>query len=191
MGYILQIYLFTHMTLRTLYSSISSQPPFGLCVVTLALSNDWFEPIQNIKANLDQIFKQRHLSRKRLRSRNRGRRHPYVPGGLRGQSDQIQLYYSSFGIVSNPKGGPPRCVEEVLQQSERKLYYIGPVGLEDEQINKNEQSSTCLDRQAEEKLWLDSSVLIVYSKGPVRAGQPVRVSVHLRANLSVESLTIR
>uniref|UniRef100_A0A672QEW7 Transmembrane protein 132C-like n=1 Tax=Sinocyclocheilus grahami TaxID=75366 RepID=A0A672QEW7_SINGR len=172
-------------------ASCITQPPFGLCVVTLTLSNDWFEPIQNIKANLDQIFKQRHLSRNRSRSRKRGRRHPYLPGGLRGQSDQIQLYYSSFGFVSNPKGGPPQCEEKVLQQSERKLYYIGPVGLEDQQINKTEQSSACLDRQAEEKLWLDSNVLIVYSKGPVRAGQPVRVSVNLRANFSVESLTIR
>ncbi|RXN20018.1 transmembrane protein 132C-like [Labeo rohita] len=172
-------------------ASCITQPPFGLCVVTLTLSNNWFEPIQNIKANVDQIFKQRHLSRNRSRSRTRGRRHPYVPGGLRGQSDKIQLYYSSFGIVSNPKVGPPRCVEEVLQQSERKLYYIGPVGLEDQQVNKTEQSSECLDRQVEEKLWLDSNVLIVYSKGPVRAGQPVRVSVNLRANFSVESLTIR
>ncbi|XP_016323571.1 transmembrane protein 132C-like [Sinocyclocheilus anshuiensis] len=172
-------------------ASCFTQPPFGLCVVTLTLSNDWFEPIQNIKANLDQIFKQRHLSRNRSRSRNRERRHPYMPRGPRGQSDQIQLYYSSFGIVSNPKAGPPRCVEEVLQQSERKLHYIGPVGLEDQQINKTEQSSKCLDKQVEEKLWLDSNVLIVYSKGPVRAGQPVRVSVNLRANFSVESLTIR
>ncbi|KAL0203359.1 hypothetical protein M9458_001377, partial [Cirrhinus mrigala] len=158
-------------------------PPFGLCVVTLTLSNDWFEPVQNIKANLDQIFKQRHPSRNRSRPHTRGRRHP-------GQSDKIQLYYSSFGIVSNPKVGPSRCVEEVLQQSERKLYYIGSVGLEDLQVNKTEQSSECLDRQAEEKLWLDSNVLIIYSKGPVRAGQPVRVSVNLRANFSVESLTI-
>ncbi|KAK2909067.1 hypothetical protein Q8A67_004904 [Cirrhinus molitorella] len=172
-------------------ASCITQPPFGLCVVTLTLSNDWFEPIQNIKANLDQIFKQRHLSKNRFRSRNRGKRHPYMPGALRGQSDKIQLYYSSFGIVSNPKVGPPQCVEEVLQQSERKLYYIGPVGLEDQQINKTEESSECLNRQAEEKLWLDSNVLIVYSKGPVRAGQPVRVSVNLRANFSVESLTIR
>ncbi|XP_043095223.1 transmembrane protein 132C [Puntigrus tetrazona] len=172
-------------------ASCITQPPFGLCVVTLTLSNDWFEPIQNIKASLDQIFKQRHLSRNRSRFRNRGKRHPHVPGGLRGQSDQIQLYYSSFGIVSNPKGGPPRCVDEVLQQYERQLYYIGPVRFEDQQINKTEQSSTCLDRQAEEKLWLDSNVLIVYSKGPVRAGKPVRVSVNLRANCSAESLTIR
>ncbi|XP_073699184.1 transmembrane protein 132C [Garra rufa] len=172
-------------------ASCITQPPFGLCVVTLTLSNDWFEPIQNIKANLDQIFKRRHLSRNRSRSRNRGKRHPYVPGGLRGQSDQIQLYYSSFDVVSNPKVGPPRCVEDVLQLSERKLYYIGPVGLEDQQLNKTRQSSECLNRQAEEKLWLDSNVLIVYSKGPVRAGQPVRVSINLKANFSVESLTIR
>ncbi|XP_067297292.1 transmembrane protein 132C [Pseudorasbora parva] len=174
-----------------LKASCITQPPFGLCVVTLTLPNDWFEPNQNIKANLDQIFKQRHLGRNRPRARNRGRRHPYVPGRLRAQSDQIQLYYSSFGIVSSPKVGPPRCVEEVLQQSERKMYYIGPVGHEDQETNKTKQSTACLDRQTEEQFWLDSNVLIVYSKGPVRAGQPIRVSVNLRANFSGESLTIR
>ncbi|XDV15349.1 hypothetical protein PO909_015462 [Leuciscus waleckii] len=170
-------------------ASCITQPPFGLCMVTLTLPNDWFEPNQNIKANLDQIFKQRHLSRNRSRSRNRGKRHPYVPGRLRAQSDKIQLYYSSF--VSSPKVGPPRCAEEVLQQSDRKMYFIGPVGLEDQEINKTKQSAACLDRQVEEKFWLDSNVLIVYSKGPVRAGQPIRVSVNMRANFSGESLTIR
>ncbi|KAK7166038.1 hypothetical protein R3I93_005967 [Phoxinus phoxinus] len=170
-------------------ASCITQPPFGLCMVSLTLPNDWFEPNQNIKANLDQIFKQRHLSRNRSRSRNRGRRHPYVPGRLRAQSDKIQLYYSSF--VSSPKVGPSRCAEEVLQQSDRKMYFIGPVGLEDQEINKTKQSAACLDEQAEEKFWLDSNVLIVYSKGPVRVGQPIRVSVNLRANFSGESLTIR
>lgn len=93
--------------------------------------------------------------------------------------------------MSSPKVGPPRCVEEVLQQSDRKMYFIGPVGLEDQEINKTKQSAACLDGQAEEKFWLDSNVLIVYSKGPVRAGQPIRVSVNMRANFSGESLTIR
>ncbi|XP_056324990.1 transmembrane protein 132C [Danio aesculapii] len=171
-------------------ASCITQPPFGLCVVTLTLPNDWFEPAENTEAKADQTSKQRYISRNRSRSRSRKRRHPHVPAGHRAQPDQIQLYYSSFGILSI-KTGPPRCVEETVQQSERKLLYIGPVGLEDQEINKTKQSPACLDTKAEEKFWLDSNVLIVYSKGPVRAGQPIRLSVNLRANYSGESLTIR
>ncbi|XP_051559632.1 transmembrane protein 132D [Myxocyprinus asiaticus] len=176
-------------------ASCITQPPFGLCVVTLTLPKDWFMSNQNIKPNLDLIFKQHHFSRHR--SRNRGKRHQYMPRGLAANSgfltDKIQLYCSSFGVVSNLKVGPPRCVEEELQQSQRKLYYIGPVGLEDQrtEINKTKQSSACLDGRAEEKVWLDSNVLILSSKGPVRTGQPIRVSINLRANFSGESIIIR
>lgn len=73
------------------------------------------------------------------------------------------------------------------------MYYIGPVGLEEErtETNKTKQSSMCLDGHVEEKLWLDSNVLILYSKGPVRAGRPIRVSVKLKDNLDEGSLIVR
>lgn len=73
------------------------------------------------------------------------------------------------------------------------MYYIRPVGLEEErtETNKIKQSSACLDGQVEEKLWLDSTVLILYSKGPERAGRQIRVSVNLKDNLDGESLIVR
>ncbi|KAI7811080.1 putative transmembrane protein 132C-like [Triplophysa rosa] len=177
-------------------ASCITQPPLGLCVVTLILPDVWFETYQNIQPNLDQPFQQHHSSKHR--SRKRGRWHQYMPSGLRAKSGiptiKIHLYYSySFSIVSNLKAGPPVCVEEVLHQSERQMYYIGPVGLEEErtETNKIKQSSACLDGQVEEKLWLDSNVLILYSKGPVRAGRPIRVSVNLKDNLDGESIILR
>ncbi|TRY89975.1 hypothetical protein DNTS_001696 [Danionella cerebrum] len=156
-------------------ASCIPQPPFGLCLVTLTLPSDWFEPKENTKANLDQISKSRLWSRHRSRSRIRGRRHPPVPGGHRPQSDSIQLYYSFFYKNLEVKTGTQNCMEDILQPTERKLYYIAPVGLEDQENTVTKQSPGCLDNQEEETFWLDSNVLVVYSKGPVGAGQPVRV----------------
>ncbi|XP_065121410.1 transmembrane protein 132C [Paramisgurnus dabryanus] len=169
-------------------ASCITQPPFALCVVTLTLPDDWFETDQNVESNLDETYQQRHLSRHR--SRKRGKRHQYMPRGIRDKSgialNKIHLYYSSsYGIALNLKVG--------LHRSETQLHYIGPVGLEEErkETNKTKQSCACLDGQAEEKLWLDSNVLILYSKGPIRVGRPVRVSVNLRETINVESLIVR
>nr|XP_023991135.1 transmembrane protein 132A-like [Salvelinus alpinus] len=182
-----------------------SQPPLGLCVVTLALPKDWFEADQTSQPYLspNQHARQTH------HTRNRGRRHeggvvggtggvPF-PGALRYSpahaGDRIQLYYSLFGTASNRKLAPPRCVQDKLPPSQRELFYIGAVTLREynkrKEANGTKEKIGCCNGQEEEELWLDSNVLIRYRRGPVRAGQPIGVSVNLRPNFSAEFVVIR
>ncbi|KAL7877040.1 hypothetical protein SRHO_G00036830 [Serrasalmus rhombeus] len=175
-------------------ASCITQPPLGLCVVTMTFSKDWFESDPNTHHHQgSQTFRQHHPHR--IRARNHNRRQENFSAGLRAKpgTDMIQLYYSSFGTLTNLKLSPPRCVEDRLQQSQRKLYYIGPVTLEDKakKSNKTKQGFSCSDELKEEQLWLNSDVLVCYNKGPVRAGQPVGISVNLRSNFSGESVIVR
>lgn len=184
-----------------------SQPPLGLCVVTLALPKDWFEADQTSQPYLIPNQRARHTHRHR--TRNRGRRHEGVvvggaggipfPGTLRYSpahaGDRIQLFYSLFGTASNLKLAPSRCVQDKLPQSQRELFYIGSVTLREyskrKEANGTKEEIGCCNGQEEEELRLDSNVLIRYCRGPVQAGQPIRVSVNLRANFSAEFVVIR
>ncbi|XP_064782952.1 transmembrane protein 132C-like [Oncorhynchus masou masou] len=188
-------------------ASCVTQPPLGLCVVTLALPKDWFEAGQTSQPYLSP--KQHARRTHRHRTRNRGRRHNGVvvggaggipfPGALRYSpahtGDRIQLYYSLFGTASNLKLAPPRCVQDKLPQSQRELFYIAAVTLREDnkrnEANRTKEEIGCCNGQEEEELWLDSNVLIRYRRGPVRAGQPIGVSVNLRANFSAEFVVIR
>ncbi|XP_014050784.2 transmembrane protein 132A isoform X1 [Salmo salar] len=188
-------------------ASCITQPPLGLCVVTLALPKDWFEVDQTSQPYLGPSQHARHTHRHR--TRNRGRRHEGVvvggadgipfPGALRYSpahtGDRIQLYYSLFGIASNIKLAPPRCVEDKLPQSQRQLIYIGAVTLrkynKGREANRTKEEIDCCNGQEEEELRLDSNVLIRYRRGPVRTGQPIGISVNLKANFNAEFVVIR
>ncbi|XP_034147053.1 transmembrane protein 132C isoform X2 [Esox lucius] len=177
-------------------ASCITQPPLGLCVVTLTLPTEWFESELTNKAYLGPNQRARHTNRYRVR--NRGRRHgDPPPGSLRysPSGERVQVYYSSFGTVSNPKLVPPRCVEGKLQQSQRQLFYIGAVTLRDynkgKEANGTRDHTGCSSGQEQEELRLDSNVLIRYRRGPVRTGQPIGISVNLRANFSAEFVVIR
>lgn len=87
-------------------------------------------------------------------------------------------------------------MEDRAAQSQRQLFYIKAVTLKEEEGKEREQSrtkeeETCLNGQEEEELSLDSHVVIRYHGGPVLIGQPIRVSVNLRANFSAEFVVIR
>ncbi|KAK2919583.1 hypothetical protein Q8A73_003954 [Channa argus] len=119
----------------------------------------------------------------------------YPRGPMR---NQIQLYYSSFDTVADPKLTPSGCVEERAAQSQVQLFHIKAVTLreEEEQEKEEEQSTTkeeedCSNEQEEEELDLDSHVTIRYHRGPVILGKPIRVSVNLRANFTAEIVVIR
>eukprot|EP00064_Thunnus_orientalis_P018790 superscaffoldBa00004448_g18896 len=120
---------------------------------------------------------------------------PYQRGPMR---NQIQLYYSSFDTVANIKLTQSGCMEDRVAQSQRQLFHIKAVTLRDveEEEKEKEQSRTkeeeaCLNEQEEEEFSLDPHVLIRYHRGPVLIGQPIRVSVNLRANFSAEFVVIR
>lgn len=174
-----------------------SQPPLGLCVVTLTLPRDWFEDDQSSQPHLTPTQRLRHTHRHRSRARGRRHKDAVTPGALRYSpghaTGHIQLYYSSFGTVSNLQLTPPRCVEDKLPQSQRQLFYIGAMALrdEDKELNRMTSEAGCLNGQEEEELQLDSNVLIRYRRGPVHTGQPIGVSVNLRANFSAEFVVIR
>ncbi|KAI4884915.1 hypothetical protein NFI96_013210 [Prochilodus magdalenae] len=177
-------------------ASCITQPPLGLCVVTMTFPKDWFKSDSAVQHHQgSQTFRQRHPHR--LRTRNHSRRQQNIFAALRAKprtmTDMIQLYYSSFGTVTNLKISPPRCVEDRLQESQRKLYYIGPVTLEDKQTRNNNTNPgfSCLNELEGEELWLNSDVLVCYNNGPVRAGRPVGIAVNLRSNFSGESVIVR
>ncbi|KAJ3614995.1 hypothetical protein NHX12_018564 [Muraenolepis orangiensis] len=101
-----------------------------------------------------------------------GPRQQWAPDGPRQQGapgGRVLLYYSSLGSV--------------VDSSHR---------VEDHhRFRDTTTEEACLVGQEGEELHLDSNVLIRYHKGPIRLGQPARVSVGLRGNLSVEFVMIR
>ncbi|XP_074484793.1 transmembrane protein 132C [Sebastes fasciatus] len=211
-------------------ASCITQPPLGLCVVTLTLPSDWFEDqhINQSNQDLEKWHSNIH-PRHRLQRRERQRRgHPHgnfvnrqhttspslryhlgvdgdtqeeVPWAFRHQRvprrNQIQLYYSSSDTVADLNLTPPGCVEDKAAQSQRQFVHIKAVTLKEEEENEEREQSrtkeeeTCLNGQQEEELSLDPHVMIRYHMGPVLIGQPIRVSVNLRANFSAEFVIIR
>ncbi|KAG7235885.1 hypothetical protein INR49_002082 [Caranx melampygus] len=197
-------------------ASCLTQPPLGLCVVTLPLPSDWFKD-QNASQSHQDLFKWQsnnyNQNRMQKRGRQRGghyhsnfvtrqrmtppsnRYHPSddgdAPGALRSlrgpMRNQIQLYYSSFDTAAG-------CVEDRAAQSQRQLFHIKAVTLREEkkkEIGRTKEEETCLNGQDAEELGLDSHVTIRYHRGPVLIGQPVKVSVSVRANFSSEFVVIR
>ncbi|XP_049428732.1 transmembrane protein 132A [Epinephelus fuscoguttatus] len=209
-------------------ASCITQPPLGLCVVTLTLPNDWFEDQHTNQSHqdLDNWHSNIH-PRRRVQKRERQRRgYPhgnlvnrhhttspslryhagvdgdtqgYVPWALRYRRipmrNQIQLYYSSSDTVADLMLTPPRCVEDRAAQSQRQLIHIKAVALKEKQDerehSRTKEEETCLNGQGEEELSLDPHVMIRYYRGPVLIGQPIKVSVNLRANFSAEFVVIR
>lgn len=95
-----------------------------------------------------------------------------------------------------PTAYPSRCVEDRAAPSPRQLFHIRAVTLKEKEEKEREESrtkeeETCLNGQEEEELSLDSHVVIRYHRGLVQIGQPIRVSVNLRANFSAEFVIIR
>lgn len=88
-------------------------------------------------------------------------------------------------------------MEDRAAQSQMQLFHIKAVTLREEEEEKDREQSrtkeeeTCLNGQEEEELSLDSHVMIRYHRGPVIIGDPIRVSVNLRANFSAECVVIR
>lgn len=78
--------------------------------------------------------------------------------------------------------------------SQRQLFHIKAVTLKEEE-KEREKSRTeeeiCLNGQEVEELSLDTNVVIRYHRSLVLIGQPVRVSVNLRANFSAQFVVIR
>ncbi|XP_040892669.1 transmembrane protein 132C [Toxotes jaculatrix] len=152
-------------------ASCITQPPLGLCVVTLTLPSDWFEDqhINQSHQDPDKWHSNIHPhNRVQKRERQRGglhhsnrqrlpslRYHPGVDGDI-SQADvpqalryprgpmrhQIQLYYSSFDTVTNTELTPPECVEDRAAQSQRQLFYIKAVALRDEKEKERGKSRT-------------------------------------------------
>ncbi|KAM3622832.1 uncharacterized protein V6R79_003715 [Siganus canaliculatus] len=207
-------------------ASCMTQPPLGLCVVTLVLPGHWFEDQEDnpSQQNLDKwpgsIHPRRRVQKRewqhgrhhhgnhqhssspllRHSSGNDGDSFGDVPRALRYQrghtQDQIQLFYSSFDTVADQELTPHGCVEDRAAPSQRQLFHIKAVTLRKaEQKERGESRSTdrgaCLNGQEEEELSLDSHVVICYHRGPVQIGQPIKVSVNLRANFSAEFVVIR
>ncbi|KAM8878870.1 transmembrane protein 132C isoform 2-T3 [Spinachia spinachia] len=197
-----------------------TQPPLGLCVATLTLPRHWFED-QHTNQSHDGMEKwpsnTYHGRWMQTRERQqRGHRHGNVanhqqrspvgfdedtqghfPWALRYQrapiTNQIQLYYSSSDTVANLDLTPPGCVKDGRAQSQRKLFHIKAVTLKEEkrERSRTKEEETCLNTQQEDELSLDPHVMIRYHRGPVVIGQPIRVSLNLRANFSGELVVIR
>lgn len=88
-------------------------------------------------------------------------------------------------------------MEDRAARSQTQLFNIKAVTLREEEEEKDreqrrtKEEETCFNGQEEEELSLDSHVMIRYYRGPVVIGDPIRVSVHLRANVSAEFVVIR
>ncbi|XP_059187046.1 transmembrane protein 132D [Centropristis striata] len=176
-------------------ASCITQPPLGLCVVTLTLPSDWFEGHTNQShLDLEKWHSNIHLHHmQRQERRRRGHHHSNLRAPMR---NQIQLYYSVSDTVADLRLTPPRCVEDREAQSQSQLFHIQAVTLKEEveeRVQSKTKEETCLkeEEQEEEELSLDPHVMIRYHRGPVLIGQPISVSVNLRANVSAEFVVIR
>ncbi|XP_029951069.1 transmembrane protein 132A, partial [Salarias fasciatus] len=197
-------------------ASCVPQPPLGLCLASLALPAAWFEdrPPTQLRRDLDQWYRSVRPGR---RMQKRGRRHRgnraasptrdhrgedgdapiKAPRALRYQSppkNQVQLYSSSWDSGAALKPAAAGCVQDGPAQSQNQLFYIRAVGLRENPQNQTpsqEPEDTCLGGRDGEELDVDSHVVVRYHKGPVLIGQPVKVSVSLRANFSAHLVVIR
>lgn len=84
-------------------------------------------------------------------------------------------------------------MEDRTAPSQQQLIHIKAVVLKESEMEGREARSkeTCLNGQEVVELSLDNNVLIRYHGGLVLIGQPVMVSVALRANLSAKVVIIR
>ncbi|CAL8329182.1 unnamed protein product [Merluccius merluccius] len=170
-------------TCLTLHAFRETQEHKASCVTQVGA---WFEA-QHIDQSYLGIHKRLRHGHHRQRAQRRRYRQQGVPG------DRVQLYYSSFGRVADLNASPRRCMDDRVSQ--RQLLFFRSVFLRSAGRHRNRNTTTeeeaCLGGQEGEELHLDSNVLIRYHKGPIRMGQPAKVSVGLRGNLSVEFVMIR
>lgn len=88
-------------------------------------------------------------------------------------------------------------MDDRVVPSQRQLFHIKAVTLKEEEKEREksrteeEEEDICLNGQEVEELSLDTHVVIRYHRSLVLIGQPVRVSVNLRANFSAEFVVIR
>uniref|UniRef100_A0A671UXR1 Uncharacterized protein n=1 Tax=Sparus aurata TaxID=8175 RepID=A0A671UXR1_SPAAU len=199
-------------------ASCMTQPPLGLCVVTLTLPSHWFEDqhthprrwVQKRERPWSGHHNNNTVSHQgvtrpssRYQSAVNGETQVQVPRAFRYQRgpvrNQIQLYYSSFDTVADfemtQSDHQSRCVEDRATSSLRQLFHIKAVTLKEEEKERVEsrtkEQEKCLNGEEGEELNLDSHVLIRYHRGLALIGQPVRVSVNLRANFSAEFVVVR
>ncbi|XP_019216032.1 transmembrane protein 132B isoform X3 [Oreochromis niloticus] len=157
-------------------ASCITQPPLGLCVVTLTLPSSWFSnPLVNQSHPWYSNTRHTHHWMQKRKWQRSIRHH--------GNHQQATAQFL-------------RCVEDRDVKSQRQLFYIKAVTLKEAEDKRKEQSNTkqnesCTSGQEEEELNLDSHVVIRYHRGPVLIGQPIRVSVNLRANISGHFAAIR
>ncbi|XP_061101027.1 transmembrane protein 132C-like [Conger conger] len=166
-------------------ASCVTQAPLGLCVVSLDLPKRWFRAGRRHGHALH--YPPRHRDRRWARRLRHTLTAPRTEPGR--SAHHVQLYYSS-SVASGPRRAPPGCAEEQLQQSQRRLRYLGPLAGAGGDYQSGGQLGRS-DRQEEEELLLDPNVLIGYGRGPVRAGRPIGVSVSVRANFTGDFVVIR
>ena len=90
-------------------------------------------------------------------------------------------------------------MEDRVVPSQRQFFHIKAVTLKEAEEKdrvgtRTKEEDACLNMwegEELEELSLDPYVLIRYPKGLVLTGQPVKVSVNLRANFSAEFAVIR
>ncbi|XP_066575607.1 transmembrane protein 132C [Amia ocellicauda] len=193
---------------QELRATCLTEAPLGVCVVSLSLPETWLSPWDPPMPR--QTLRHTH----RRAHRHAGKHTAWLRKNSPGKSPgtlgaQVQLYYSTSGSPAVS----PTCQEDKLQESQNRLYYIGAVNLgeagregqrKDNLVgmhtpSASSSSSFCSGTQRDarhrtqegEELWLDPNVLIGYCKGPVKAGQPIVVSVLLRSNFSADVVVIR
>lgn len=87
-----------------------------------------------------------------------------------------------------------RCLEERPAESQRELFYIRAVNLKEEEDMEVETAAgrgSCLEGRQVTELSLDPHVSIRYQRSVALIGQPVRVSLSLRANFSADFIVVR
>lgn len=86
-----------------------------------------------------------------------------------------------------------RCVGDKTAPTQQQLIHIKAVMLKESEMGRKESRSkeTCVNGHDVDELSLDTNVLIRYHRGLVLTGQPVKVSVNLRGNLSAKLVIVR
>lgn len=122
----------------------------------------------------------------------------YIWSGFHCDHTLISCQYPDYMCIPSVKRTltvhPFRCVEGRAAESQRQLFHIKAVTLKEQLEDKGREESKTEDScssDLEEELSLDSHVVIRYHKGPVLIGQPVKVSVNLRANFTGQFVVIR
>lgn len=88
-----------------------------------------------------------------------------------------------------------RCLEERPAESQRELFYFRAVTLKEEKEEMEVETAggggACLEGRQVTELSLDPHVSIRYQRSVALIGQPVTVSLSLRANFSADSIVVR